>query len=220
MTISIKSFDRIIFDFDGVIMDTNDCKKESFYSIFKKIGINKNKFDSLLSPGKTRYEIIKDALCIKKKEDELNISQYEEILNEYSEIAFTRLKKCRHTNFFKKNESIFKQVKSYVVSAASEEELKRLMIFKGLDNYFKLENVYGSPKSKIQNIKELIDAGRISNQDKVLLIGDSESDLKVSEYFNFNFIFVSDWSGENQNRKEYLINNYPSIKSLDKLEII
>lgn len=215
MKVNKNSYEAIIFDFDGVIMDTNHLKREAFKEVFQKYSnIDNEKIMKLLSPGRTRFEIFEEFIkyCSPK---ELSIQN---VLKEYSDLSFNKLRAAKTTNFFFNNKSI-ENLNYFIVSAAFQEDLVKIIKNSILNGFVETKKVFGSPKTKYENIKSLYLNQTLKSRN-ILLIGDSESDWVVSNHFGYDFIFVSDWSSEKDMVLNKIKSKVPSIDKLDNLILI
>jgi HAD superfamily hydrolase (TIGR01549 family) len=210
----INNYKTILFDCDGVILDSNKLKSDVFFNIAQKY-TNRSISNRFLSyhkknGGISRFQKFHYLIEIAKDKFQLNIA---DLLDEFSLLMESELKQCKIDNGI--HDLRANSPSNWaVISGGSEEELKKLFKTLELDTYFNL-GIYGSPKSKYEIIENLIEKKSIN--ESTLFIGDSKLDYQVAKYFNFDFVFKSEWS-EIKNwqsfcRKENIvsINNLNSI---------
>ena len=139
---------------------------------------------------------------------------YTKLLYDYNQLLKIRLKNVEMTNFFKSLK--FADLKDVIiVSAAYESELKDILYEKGIFKYVEKEKIYGSPKSKIENIKLY---NKNYDNLKCLIIGDSKSDYDIAQKLGFHFYFIDNWSAENSNiRKKLKIKSTRFFDLLDNV---
>ena len=219
----ILNYDILIFDCDGVILDSNYIKTEAFYESIVEFGENiANKFVEYHKQhgGISRYEkfdyffqnILKDVTYSKYKK--------EKYIKIYANLIKTKLFNSNFTNGFLKFIDIVKDRESYVISGSDECELREVLSHKKVDKYFK--NIYGSPKTKIEIIREKISY----KNKKVLFLGDSATDYKSAIEFGFDFLFISDyseWQFANNYKFHYNFKNFNEIfkeRCMKKIVII
>jgi phosphoglycolate phosphatase-like HAD superfamily hydrolase len=217
-------YSKFIFDCDGVILNSNDIKTSSLSKILNNYNsalVDRfyNTFDSKF--GHSRHQKLSffcsNILQLKGYEYENTLS---ELLNTYSELIISQLLNCEISEVFTEDfKSNLDPHATFVVTAGDEYETKYIFKKRNLEKFFTNENILGSPKTKYQNIDLLISEDKILPKDKVLFIGDSSSDFEVASHFNFDFLFVSDWS-ENPEWEPHNQNNSPfnRIKSLSDLD--
>jgi HAD superfamily hydrolase (TIGR01549 family) len=199
--VAIEDYKTFIFDFDGVILNSNLIKKAAI----------KEAASDVLSIKKTKefveYFIHFNGVPREKKiakyicEDE-----YEYVLNKYESLIDLELKKAEIipgvVDIIKKISKLKKTI--IVLSGGTQDEVYKLLEYKKLAHYF--DGVYGGPKNKEENLQEL------SLNKPVLYFGDSEVDYLVSKKYNFDFIFIYGYSSiVNWKMK---VNNWDLVKSI------
>lgn len=182
-----KNIRHIFFDFDGVILDSVDCKTQAFVSMYSKYGeeISKKVRDyHLLNGGISRFEKFrywhKNYLNINLEE-----SQVQQMANEFSSLVLTNVLKSNEIpgayNFIKKN---YKDFNFWIITGTPTDEI--IVILRELDllKYFK--DVYGSPNKKTFWTEHIIKSNQLI-RDEVLFIGDAMTDYDASVYSKINF---------------------------------
>tara|TARA_B100001741_G_C16442325_1_gene546239 strand:- start:236 stop:880 length:645 start_codon:yes stop_codon:yes gene_type:complete len=206
----------IIFDFDGVILDSHIVKLEAYLSIFRKFGVNvekKVKTYHLKNSGLSRFiqfkEIYKQIL--KKNIGKRKLEYLSKKFNYYSDKKILKLKIDKDLmNFFKNSK---KNYNLYISTGTPNKKInyitKKMKIFK----YFK--KIYGSPKSKIQHIKEI----KKKEKNKItIFIGDSTEDYESAKKTNIFFILKSHNFNKNKfkNKRIKKIGNFKKLNKILK----
>tara|TARA_Y100001970_G_C14229429_1_gene857694 strand:- start:1264 stop:1881 length:618 start_codon:yes stop_codon:yes gene_type:complete len=181
----IKKYNTFIFDFDGVIVDSNFVKKEAIYkSVINYTDIeNSKKF--------VKYFIDNSGLPREKKIRHFfpeNISL--KIKNKYEDILRNKYKNSNLipgvVSFIDKLKKNNKDI--LIMSGGDPKEIKSILKIRKIDHYF--NHVYGGPLTKEENFK-------ISNPKKpIIFFGDSKHDYLVSLIFNLDFIFVYGYTNQ------------------------
>lgn len=97
----MKMLEAIIFDFDGVLVDSNHIKKNAYYIIFSKINDSKKCVREAIKENseKTRYGVIEAILKKLKEKKLINIddlgAEIEKYAFYYGEITEKRNNKSR-----------------------------------------------------------------------------------------------------------------------------
>jgi len=216
-------YDKFIFDCDGVILNSNKIKKEAFQKILSQYSVNLVKLynQSLVSRnGYSRHQkfahFSEVILKLKGKEYDTKLSQ---LLRDYSNLVVSKLINCQIPSSLKFGFSNFMSLRQvFIVSAGDEKELKKVFEERGLNNFVDKTNIYGSPKTKQENISNLYSENKILNTERVLLIGDSAYDYEVATEFNFDFLFVSDWTADHSFLRFVSENKISRINNLNCLE--
>ncbi len=187
----ISRYKTIIFDCDGVILNSNKIKSDAFYQVALPYG--KENATKLLkyhvsNGGISRYKKFqyfqKDIL----RDSRLNIDA---LLEEYSKISHDGLKKCELCTCLKDLKNKYKKNKWMVVSGGDEKEIKGIFKKRDIINFFE-SGIYGSPKPKDEIFYKLNSENKIKFP--AVYLGDSKYDYEVSKKFSIDFIFISRWT--------------------------
>ncbi|AGK96155.1 HAD family hydrolase [Clostridium pasteurianum] len=201
--VDFNKYDVIIFDFDGVIVDSMKVRDNGFRAIFSDF--NTDDVEKLVkynrkNGGLSRFHKIKyfyEEILKSNIEDSL-IKKYAE---EFTEIMKSELIKLDYlikdtVEFIKKNKDI---KKLYIASGSENEELNYLCRELGIDHCFSA--IYGSPRHKNDIVKSIIEDNKYDNS-KVILIGDSINDYEAAKVNGIEF------AGYNNISLKDLTNNY------------
>ena len=180
----------IIFDFDGVILDSVNVKTSAFEMIYAPYGKEiqeKVKKHHLLNGGISRFEKFKYYheffLGIKIDDAELKC-----LTEKFSELVFNKV--C-NSNYIKGALSFLKSVSeshlTFICTGTPQDEIESILNFKSLNKYF--DNIYGSPTSKESIINEIIVNYKLLNQE-ILFVGDAMTDYNAASKTNIKFIGV------------------------------
>ena len=180
----------IIFDFDGVILDSVDVKTKAFkqmYSIYGDAVMRKVVDYHLLNGGISRYEKFKYF-----HENFLNISlsntEVDQMASEFSKIVFNKVCNSEYIKGALEflNYSHEKYL-TFICTGTPESEIKKILESKKLTKFF--NSVYGSPKTKVEIIKNIMIERKL-NANEILFIGDAMTDYNASHETNLNFIGI------------------------------
>ena len=179
---------NILFDFDGVIIDSMPTKTEGFRKIFSDFepeAVQKILDYNNLNGGLSRYVKIRYFF------EEILSSSIEE--NEVLRYAddFSKIVKKELTNkelliaevvdFLQRNH---KNYRLHIVSGADEKELQYLCKELGVDQYFL--SIHGSPTHKNDLVKQLLEKHKY-DLSETILIGDSINDHEAAEVNKIGF---------------------------------
>jgi HAD superfamily hydrolase (TIGR01549 family) len=178
----------IIFDFDGVIVESMDIKTKAFEYIFGNQP--KNIIEQIVklhldNGGMSRFEkfriIYKDFL---KK----NLSESEEkrLGREFNKFVYEEMMECSFVIGAKEFlEDNYKKYLLFVVSGTPNEEINKLVDDRGLRKYFK--GVWGTPGSKGFFSKMIIKNFNLKKHEAVF-VGDAPNDYIGAEEAGIKFI--------------------------------
>lgn len=189
---NILKYNSIIFDCDGVLINSNKIKTQAFYEFalpFGKSFALKFKNFHVENGGVSRYEKIKHLYekILKKKIDNKSLKSEAKRYGELISKKILNAEISTGLNVLRKNN---KHACWSVVSGGDQEDLRELFKKNGLVKFFD-ENIFGSPRSKSQII---IEEAKNILKCPVLFIGDSKYDMDTADQFDMDFIFLKNWS--------------------------
>ena len=194
---SLKILKAVVFDFDGVLVESVDIKTKAFCSLFEKYPEHLEEITQyhLDHGGISREEKIrhfyKQILRKPLLED-----QFKELCGRYHELvadqvveapfvegAHELLKRCS------------RKYQTYVVSGTPEAEIVEIVKRRKMEKYF--NGVFGSPKAKAKILQDIMNRDGFKPHE-VLFIGDSRDDFHAANALGIRFIArvvnkSSDW---------------------------
>ncbi len=202
---------QIIFDFDGVIINSHKIKSAAFFKIFKiygeNVGLSALNYH-IKNIGKSRYQKFRFIYekFLRKKFTKKELIKIDKAFEEFTVNKILKMKPNPNLiNFLKKNKN---KHKFYVSTGTPQKKIKILMKKKNLYNLFR--KIYGSPKSKIDHIKKIVKKNK-----KTIFIGDSLEDYKCAK--KMNIFFLLKINSENISfRNKLKIKKIHSFKYLNK----
>jgi phosphoglycolate phosphatase-like HAD superfamily hydrolase len=177
--INLKKYNSFIFDFDGVILDSNNIKKSAIGEAVQDV-LSDQKASEFVNYFVGLNGIPREEKIAKYVPKE----QYEYVLNKYEGIIDIKLKSAKLIPGVKNIIQALSRLKKgmIVLSGGTQAEVLQLLVDRGLSENF--DGVYGGPKNKEENLQGL------SLDKPVLYFGDSEVDYLVSKNNGFDFVFV------------------------------
>ncbi len=175
----------IVFDFDGVIVDSNAIKRDAYFKVLEGI-VPDREIEMALeaNPVGTRTVVIRNALrAIGLHDDQDYLG---ELVRKYGGLTINGVAQCDEIEGAIPYLIKRRQINPVYLNSATE--LKSLLsildkrqiawIFKG---------VYGSPKTKVENFQEI---AKVEGCDRkhIIFIGDSLSDLSAAKEYGCSFI--------------------------------
>lgn len=216
------NFDFVVFDFDGVLVESTTLKTQTFKDVIKEFPsesqekfIEYHKRNGGVSRwGKFEYllrEIIKldDEELIKLKVDELVDKFAGRLKFGIDSLGLTP----GAVDLLASLEKLGKPC--YIVSGAATSEVESIVKRTEIAKYFQF--VLGSPQNKVQNLNFLKSEGRLKGRG--IFIGDSFTDYRSAKDFNMKFVFMENFS-EWRNREEEENSFYLTVKNLEELNKI
>jgi phosphoglycolate phosphatase-like HAD superfamily hydrolase len=214
--IDLSQYQTLVFDCDGVILNSNKIKTQAFYDVAKVYGHEPAqilKDYHILNGGISRYEkfefLLKNILQKPIETQELN-----KLLSNFSKEVKKALLTCEVAMNIKELRSKTENTKWLIVSGGDQAELREVFKQRGLDSYFD-GGIFGSPHAKDEILSRVTKSGLIINP--TLFLGDSKYDFIVSRQFNLDFIFVSGWTEIVDWEKFIFENSIITIKHLNDI---
>ena len=213
----INNIKSLIFDCDGVILNSNKVKKAAYYKVaFSYYG---DRLANLLveylekNTGKPREHFFTHFLNNIAPSQTLGPS-VEELVIEAGEEIHKGLMECEISQSLFELRENTPDLKWLVVSGGVESELRDIFTKRSLLDLFDA-GVYGGPMTKDEILNSLIKENKL--EFPALFLGDSMYDHEAANRANIDFLFVSEWSDFKGWKNYCKKNKIVSIKSLYSL---
>jgi len=211
--IVLDYYETLIFDCDGVILNSNKIKTKAFYDTAKIFGDKSAlalKNYHLLNGGISRYEkftyLFTNILCRPFESGEID-----ELLFNFSNEVKKALLTCEVASNIDELREKTKSAKWMIASGGDQIELREVFSIRGLDEYFDC-GIFGSPDDKYEILKREKRKGNITG--KCLFLGDSEYDYQVATAEKMDFIFLSQWTEVKNWKEKFKHNVYNDLADL------
>jgi len=209
-----KNFHTLIFDCDGVILDSNSVKTNAFFTAASLYGVesaNKLVKYHQNNGGISRYKkfdyFLKEIVCIDV--DRFNLQR---LLDIYSDEVLKGLYSCKSSTALSKLLQLDPNIRKMVVSGGDEGELRAVFNVRGLYSLFP-EGIFGSPETKDKILEREILKNNI--RFPALYIGDSRYDYRAAKSYGIDFLFVSAWSEFSEWRRFQSLHGFPFVYDLN-----
>ncbi|RNC86068.1 MAG: HAD family hydrolase [Balneola sp.] len=187
--LSIKQYDLILFDHDGVVLDSNWIKYDNIKKVTAPYIQNSQEQGEFLDYFIGNSGVPREEKLLKYFKE----SDFEDIMRAYNELNLQTLKGAGIVPGLENLLTFIqdKNVPMRIVSGGDEAEVKEVMDHKKLSTYF--THIHGGPKSKKYHLLKM------NLPKNVLFFGDSKKDYEVATEFGLDFIFIygftamSDW---------------------------
>lgn len=211
----------LVFDCDGVLLDSNSFKTESFRS-------------SLLEQGFDEADV---AEFVKLQKRSFGLSRYRQFEMFFTEIlgrevdvgmrdalvvAFGR--KCREgymdspptSGCIALLESLKGRYPLFIASGSDERELRDVFFARRLDHYFRA--IYGSPVQKSELMHRIVTDLKPDNPRSIWFFGDAKADFEAAQAVSASFFFVAAYSSDRANMEALAAGEgFPVIETLADL---
>lgn len=206
----LSKYKTILWDFDGVIMDSMPIRDKGFIEVLKDYP--SEQVDRLIdyhqeNGGLSRYVKFRYFFEVIRQES-ITEEQVQELAKKFSEIMLKllcddKLLIADSVRFISDNSERYEM---HVVSGSDGKELNLICQTLGLTKFFKTIN--GSPTPKINLVASVLTDFKC-NPEETVIIGDSKNDYDAAQANNIDFF------GYNNKKVEPLSAFY--IKSFDSL---
>ena len=176
----------IVFDCDGVLLESMDVKSMAFRRIGEEYGAEMA--DRLvlyhrMHGGVSRYK--KFAWMFGELGKEATDEDMARLNEQFVAAAYEEMKRCPMVPGAKETLDAWRGKKPmYVASGAPEDELRLILEKRGLAPYF--AGMYGSPTVKTQILRAIVEHSGVYPSD-VVMVGDSRIDLCAAEAVGTRF---------------------------------
>lgn len=177
----------VIFDFDGVLVESADIKTLAFRKLFSRWP---DKIDEILeyhieNMGISRYVKFRHFYENILRE-EYSETAGEELARQFSEIVVDEIKAAP---IVKGTEKFLKQncdnYLLFIASGTPQKELEDIASFKQITVYFK--EIYGSPNAKADVVEKILKDYSLEKYQAVL-VGDADSDRRAAQRAGIPFV--------------------------------
>jgi len=186
----------VAFDFDGVLVDSNEVKRHAYFEIFEPLGPIAGGLVTEALSGvreRDRYQILAEIIGGARSAERLSTGESDEELvsryaREYNEICEEHAATCPEvggaTDTLK---SLNETYPLYVNSSTPDEPLERIVARRGWASYFR--GVYGSGHAKARNLSRVLEREGASHSDCVF-VGDREVDRAAAKLSGWRFVAI------------------------------
>jgi len=178
----------VIFDFDGVIVESVDVKTKAFAELYKPYGevvVQQVIEHHQANGGVSRFDKFKkyhgDFLGTAISKDEIA-----ELADQFSQLVLEKVVQAPFVpgaqKFLKRN---YQKYKLFISSATPQMEVRGICRRRNLIDFFC--EIFGSPESKASHIDKILTNYEFKSHE-VVFVGDALSDLQAAEVHGLDFI--------------------------------
>jgi phosphoglycolate phosphatase-like HAD superfamily hydrolase len=195
LKIDIKKYKSIVFDCDGVVLDSNIVKTEAYFRTAKKLGATDAQAQALVDyhvnlGGISRYHKFDYYLreILFKPATEAAIQA---LLDDFSKELEVGLMQCDLAKGLFDLRTATPNANWVILSGGDQQEIRTLFAKRKIDHMFD-GGLFGSPDNKDEVLTREIANTNI--QLPALFLGDSKYDFEAADRAGLDFIFLSDWT--------------------------
>ena len=195
MNKNIQQYKSIVFDCDGVVLDSNVVKTEAYFRTAKNLGATNNQAQALVDyhvrlGGISRYHKFDYYLREILNQPATN-EAIQALLDEFGRELEVGLMECEIASGLEALRVATPNAKWSILSGGDQQEIRTLFAKRHLANLFD-GGLFGSPDNKDEVLAREKDNGSL--QLPALFLGDSKYDFEAATRAGLDFIFLSNWT--------------------------
>lgn len=203
----------LVFDCDGVLLDSNRVKTDAFFSAAVGYGevaalslVDYHKRNGGISRFRKFEYFLTEIVGVGVDDIELR-----ELLDAFSREVRGGMLSCPVSPALPVLRRVYPETRFMVVSGGDQSELREIFLARGIDAIFD-GGIFGSPETKEAILERELAAGHILLP--ALFIGDSRYDHEAASRFGIDFLFVSSWSEFSEWRAYQARHGFPAVADL------
>lgn len=195
MQIDIKKYKTIVFDCDGVVLDSNVVKTEAYFRTAKSLGATDDQAQALVDyhvrlGGISRYHKF-DYYLREITHQPVTKEAIQILLDEFARELEVVLMECQIAEGLSVLRQATPKASWMILSGGDQQEIRTLFAKRDLAKYFD-GGLFGSPDNKDTVLAREKENGHL--QFPALFIGDSKYDFEAATRAGLDFVFLSDWT--------------------------
>ncbi|MGB4812118.1 MAG: HAD family hydrolase [Methylophilaceae bacterium] len=201
MKIEIKKYKTIVFDCDGVVLDSNIVKTEAYFRTAKNLGASDAQAQALVDyhvklGGISRYHKFEWYLS-----DVLNQpvtkQAVQTLLDEFGRELEVGLMECAIAEGLHELREATPEANWMILSGGDQQEIRTLFAKRQVNEHQNLAQyfdggLFGSPDNKDTVLAREKASGNV--RFPALFIGDAKYDYEAAHHAGLDFVFMSDWT--------------------------
>ncbi|MFH7588119.1 HAD family hydrolase [Oceanimonas smirnovii] len=193
----VARYTTLVFDCDGVVLDSNKVKTEAFYQATLPYG--KSAAQAMVDyhvahGGVSRYKkfaYFLEHIAPSYAEQRKPLPNLEELLQAYASYVREGLLSCEITPGLEALRKQTPNARWLIVSGGDQAELRDIFAQRDIARWFD-GGIFGSPDTKDEILSRELASGNILQP--ALFLGDSKYDYQAANTAGLDFVFLSDWS--------------------------
>lgn len=189
----LKNYKTLVFDCDGVVLNSNEIKTKAFYEAVKHFGHQQAQAlvdYHVTNGGISRYAKFKyfiNQILLQPFDEVL----YQDLLKHFSKSVKHGLMNCEIAEGLDHLKMQNPNANWLIVSGGNQEELRYVFYQRNLDKYFD-GGIFGSPDTKDSILARELKNGNIKRP--ALFFGDSKYDYQAAKAAELDFVFITQWT--------------------------
>lgn len=191
--LELNQYQTLVFDCDGVVLNSNKIKTQAFYEATRHYGQQPAQalVDYHLQNGGISRYVKLNYFLTQIMGKSLDKVELDDLLLRFSQAVKQGLMTCEIAEGLDQLKAKTPNANWLIVSGGDQAELREVFSERGLDHYFE-GGIFGSPDTKDTILAREIENGTITMP--ALFLGDSKYDYQAAQTARLKFIYLSEWS--------------------------
>lgn len=213
----VTDYVTLVFDCDGVVLNSNKVKTEAFYKAALPYGeaAAQAMVDyHVAHGGVSRYKkfaYFLEQIAPSYAEQRKQLPNLEELLQAYASYVREGLLSCEIAPGLEALRKQTSNARWLIVSGGDQAELRDVFAQRNIAKWFD-GGIFGSPDTKDDILSRELASDNI--QQSALFLGDSKYDYQAANTAGLDFVFLSGWSEVGDWKSWCSVNNIPNKKYL------
>lgn len=216
MTKKLNHSQLLVFDLDGLIIDSLDNLSKALLEVVKNIIDDKKNFHEFVyfdktNPGLSRFEKINFALGLSKFNESDRKQLRSKCLSEFDILSlYARCNAKIDKTIFKFKDDCQFNSKLVLLTNCDNNQLHQVVSYHELDKIFG-NQIFGTPPNKSEIFPKIVNNSQFKS-DRIFSISDSESDMNIAIQNSSTFVFIRQFARDISFK---LKQNFLEFKSLN-----
>ena len=215
----LQQYKTLVFDCDGVVLNSNKVKTDAFYEVALPFGEQAAQAFvayHTTNGGISRYKKFVHFLqtIVPQHAQTVTGPGLEELLDAYASLVRRSLLNCEIAPSLQALREKHANTRWLIVSGGDQAELREVFAKRNLAHLFD-GGIFGSPDSKDNLLERELASGNIDRP--ALFLGDSKYDYEAATQVGLDFVFLYDWTEVKDWREWTALKNIVAHKNVAEL---
>lgn len=216
-----KQYGAIIFDCDGVLLDTNHAKIQAFRDCAIEADFDPDTVERFSEWQSQNFGLSRGLVFEKLLSGSFgeapNSASLHDLIQSFGHKSRSLYGASVECQGVRELLDHLQGHPLFVASGSDQSELRNVLREKRLSGYFRM--ILGSPTSKVDNVNKIVSHLEAEFQSlRTVMIGDSLADYEAAKINNIEFVFVSRYSTATESMgKLALEGQFSAVDNLDEL---
>ena len=218
MNLNLAKYKTIVFDCDGVVLNSNQTKIDAYFAVAKRMGGSDEQARALVHHHVTKGSFPRNGKIEYYLREIVNqpVTQetVQQFLHAFEDILDNTLMQCAVAPALLDLKAATPEASWMLLSGGDQAELRRVFPRRNLAQLFEA-GIFGGPDTKDQVLAR--ETANRNIQFPALFVGDSKYDYQAATKAGLDFVFLSDWTEVKDWQSFCAENNIVSYKNMAEL---